>query len=122
MNKDELATDYDVGSTIRGRFKLEKLLGTGGMGKVYKALDLLKEEAKDRKPYVAVKLLNDNFRDHPEAFISLQREASRQQKLSHPNIATVYDFDRVGGPGTAVYITMELMEGVEIKDYIRKKV
>ena len=122
MGKDELATDYDVGSTIRGRFKLEKLLGTGGMGKVYKALDLLKEEAKDRKPYVAVKLLNDNFRDHPEAFISLQREASRQQKLSHPNIATVYDFDRVGGPGTAVYITMELMEGVEIKDYIRKKV
>jgi len=122
LSKDELATDYDVGSTIRGRFKLEKLLGSGGMGKVYKALDLLKEEAKDRKPYVAVKLLNDNFRDHPEAFISLQREASRQQKLSHPNIATVYDFDRVGGPGTAVYITMELMEGVEIKDYIRKKV
>ena len=122
MSTDDLATDYDVGSIIRGRFKLEKLLGIGGMGKVYKALDLLKAEAKDRKPYVAVKLLNDNFRDHPEAFISLQREASRQQKLSHPNIATVYDFDRVGGPGTAVYITMELMEGVEIKDYIRKKV
>ena len=92
------------------------------MGKVYKALDLLKAEAKDRKPYVAIKLLNDNFREHPESFIALQREASRQQKLSHPNIATVYDFDRVGGVGTAVYITMELMEGIEIKDYIRKKV
>ena len=122
MSEEELATDYDVGSIIRGRFKLEKVLGVGGMGKVFKALDLLKQEAKDRKPYVAVKLLNDNFRDHPEAFISLQREASRQQKLSHPNIATVYDFDRVGGPGTAVYITMELMEGVEIKDFIKKKV
>ena len=122
MSEEELATDYDVGSIIRGRFKLEKVLGVGGMGKVFKALDLLKAEAKDRKPYVAVKLLNDNFRDHPEAFISLQREASRQQKLSHPNIATVYDFDRVGGPGTAVYITMELMEGVEIKDFIKKKV
>ena len=117
-----LPTDYDIGSIIRGRFKLVKVLGVGGMGKVFKALDLLKEEAKDRKPYVAVKLLNDNFRDHPEAFISLQREASRQQKLSHPNIATVYDFDRVGGPGTAVYITMELMEGIEIKDFIKKKV
>ena len=122
MSDQNNADDYDVGSVIRDRFRLEKVLGVGGMGKVYKALDLLKAEAKDRKPYVAVKLLNDSFKTHPEAFISLQREASRQQKLSHPNIATVYDFDRVGGPGTAVYITMELMEGVEIKDFIRKKV
>ena len=122
MSDKNIDNDFDVGSVIRGRFKLEKVLGVGGMGKVYKALDLLKAEAKDRKPYVAIKLLNDNFRDHPESFIALQREASRQQKLSHPNIATVYDFDRVGGPGTAVYITMELMEGVEIKDFIRKKV
>ena len=86
MSEKEVSTDYDVGSIVRGRFKLEKVLGVGGMGKVYKALDLLKEEAKDRKPYVAIKLLNDNFKDHPQAFISLQREASRQQKLSHPNM------------------------------------
>ncbi|MCG8378000.1 MAG: bifunctional serine/threonine-protein kinase/formylglycine-generating enzyme family protein, partial [Proteobacteria bacterium] len=107
---------------IKQRFKLEKVLGIGGMGKVYKALDLLKAEAKDKKPHVAIKLLNEDFKDHPEAFISLQRESSRQQKLAHPNIATIYDFDRVGGPGTPVFITMELMEGMELKDYIKKKV
>ena len=67
-------------------------------------------------------LLNEDFKDHPEAFISLQRESSRQQKLAHPNIATIYDFDRVGGPGTPVFITMELMEGMELKDFIRKTV
>ena len=122
MSDKNIENDFDIGSIIRGRFKLEKVLGVGGMGKVYKALDLLKAEAKDRKPHVAIKLLNDNFREHPESFIALQREASRQQKLSHPNIATVHDFDRVGGVGTAVYITMELMEGIEIKDFIRKKV
>ena len=122
MSDKNIENDFDVGSVVRGRFKLEKVLGVGGMGKVYKALDLLKAEAKDRKPYVAIKLLNDNFREHPESFIALQREASRQQKLSHPNIATVYDFDRVGGVGTAVYITMELMEGIEIKEFIKKKV
>ena len=109
------------GSIIKQRFKLLEVLGVGGMGKVYKGLDLLKEEARDKNPYVAIKLLNEDFKGHPEAFISLQRESSRQQKLAHPNIATVYDFDRVGGPGTPVYITMELMEGMELKDFIKKK-
>ena len=118
----DLSGGYDVGSVIKQRFKLESVLGLGGMGKVYKALDLLKAEAKDKKPYVAVKLLNEDFKDHPEAFISLQRESSRQQKLAHPNITTIYDFDRVGGPGTPVYITMELMDGMELKDYIKKVV
>ena len=118
----DLSGGYTEGSIIKQRFKLEKVLGVGGMGKVYKALDLLKEEARDKKPHVAVKLLNDDFKGHPEAFISLQRESSRQQKLAHPNIATIYDFDRVGGRGTPVFITMELMEGMELKDYIRKKV
>ncbi len=118
----DLSGGYGVGSIIKQRFKLEKVLGIGGMGKVYMALDLLKAEAKDKKPHVAIKLLNDDFKDHPEAFISLQRESSRQQKLAHPNIATIYDFDRVGGPNTPVYITMELMEGMELKDYIKKTV
>jgi serine/threonine protein kinase len=118
----DISDTYGEGSVIKQRFKLEKVLGIGGMGKVYKALDLLKAEAKDKKPYVAIKLLNDDFKDHPEAFISLQRESSRQQKLAHPNIATIYDFDRVGGPNTPVYITMELMEGMELKDYIKKTI
>ena len=118
----DLAGDYDEGSIIKQRFKLEKVLGVGGMGKVYRALDLLKYEARDKKPYVAVKLLNESFKDHPEAFISLQRESSRQQRLAHPNIATIYDFDRVGGRGTPVYITMELMEGMELKEHIKKNV
>ncbi len=118
----DLSGNYDVGSIIKQRFKLLKILGVGGMGKVYKALDLLKAEARDKKPHVAVKLLNDDFKEHPEAFIALQRESSRQQKLAHPNIATIYDFDRVGGPNTPVFITMEFMEGIELKDYIKKKI
>ena len=114
--------ELGIGDVIKQRFKLLSVLGIGGMGKVFKAIDLLKEEARDKKPHVAIKLLNEDFKDHPEAFISLQRESSRQQKLAHPNIATIYDFDRVGGPGTPVYITMELMEGMELKDYIKKNV
>ncbi len=114
--------ELTTGGVIKQRFKLLDVLGVGGMGKVYKGIDLLKQEARDKNPYVAIKLLNEDFKSHPEAFISLQRESSRQQKLAHPNIATVYDFDRVGGPGTPVYITMELMEGQPLNTFIKKEV
>ncbi|MEX2353957.1 MAG: protein kinase, partial [Gammaproteobacteria bacterium] len=114
--------ELGVGDVIKQRFKLLDVLGIGGMGKVFKGIDLLKEEAQDKNPYMAIKLLNEDFKSHPEAFISLQRESSRQQKLAHPNIATVYDFDRIGGRGTPVFITMELMEGQPLNTYIKKVV
>ncbi len=110
------------GSVIKDRFVLEKVLGAGGMGKVYQARDLLKVEARDRNPRVALKVLTEDFKEHPEAFIALQRESSRQQRLAHPNIATVYDFDRIGSTGTQVFITMELMEGYPLNTYIKKVV
>lgn len=110
------------GSVIKDRFILDDVLGSGGMGKVYKGRDLLKVEARDKNPYVALKVLNEDFKEHPEAFIALQRESSRQQRLAHPNIATVYDFDRIGRSGTAVFITMELMEGLPLNTFIKKKV
>ncbi len=107
------------GAIIKERFRLDEVLGVGGMGTVYKGVDLLKVEARDRNPYVALKVLNEDFKQHPDSFIALQREASRQQKLAHPNIATVYDFDRTGGN---VYITMELLEGTPINEFIKKTV
>ncbi len=97
-----------TGSLVKNRFRLEEELGRGGMGVVYKARDLRKEEARDSDPWVGIKILSDEFRDHPQALVSLQREAVKAQKLAHPNIITVYDFDR---DGTTIYMTMELMRG-----------
>ena len=102
---------------IKGRFELVSMLGAGGMGAVYKALDRRKVEASDSDPYVAVKLLNDDFRQHPDAFISLQRESRKSQTLAHPNIVTVYDFDR---DRDTVFMTMEFLEGSPLDELLRK--
>ncbi len=102
---------------LKDRFILEKVLGVGGMGVVYKAKDRLKIEAKDRYPYVAIKMLNAEFNSHPEAFIALQRESSKTRSLSHQNIVQVFDFDR---DGDVFFMTMEYMEGKPLDKLIKQ--
>ncbi|SDE16766.1 protein of unknown function [Paraburkholderia lycopersici] len=106
-----------IGDTLNGRFVLEECLGVGGMGTVYKALDLRKLEASDRKPYIAIKVLNVQFRGQPTSLIALQREARKAQTLAHRNIVTVYDFDR---DGPLVYLTMEYLSGKPLSKLLRK--
>lgn len=106
-----------VGSILKERFELVQVLGSGGMGVVYKALDRRKQEASDRQPYVAVKVLNEEFRQHPESLVALQRESSKAQELAHPNIATVYDFDR---ENDVVFMTMEWLQGKALDELIRE--
>ncbi|GAB3312838.1 serine/threonine-protein kinase [Haliea atlantica] len=98
-------------NVIKDRFVLEARLGKGGMGQVYKARDLRKEEARDDNPWVAIKFLGEEFARHPKALISLQREAKKSQQMAHPNVVTVYDFDR---DGDRVYMTMELLQGAPL--------
>ncbi len=111
--------EFAEGSMLRGRFKLEKKLGEGGMGAVWQGTDLLKVEARDRNPWVAIKLLQGDFKEHPESFIALQRETAKQQRLAHPNIATVFDFDRDTDTGT-VFMTMEVLSGQDLAGEIRR--
>ena len=88
------------------------------MGTVWRAVDILKIEAQDRNPYDAFKLLQGNFKAHPEAFIALQRESSKQQRLAHSDIATVFDFDREAESGT-VFMTMADMNGQDLADVVK---
>ncbi|KGJ94805.1 bifunctional serine/threonine-protein kinase/formylglycine-generating enzyme family protein [Colwellia psychrerythraea] len=102
---------------LKGRFLLEDILGIGGMGVVYKAKDLLKVEAQDRDPYIAIKVLSEEFRTHPEAFISLQREAKKAQHIANQNTVKVYDFDR---DGDVVFMTMEYMIGQPLDQMVKQ--
>lgn len=110
------APTLGAGSVVKDRFVLEEELGRGGMGVVFKARDLRKDEAQDRNPWVALKLLNEEFRRHPESLKALQRESRKAQQLAHANVVAVYDFDRDGGN---VFMVMELLEGRSLDRIIR---
>lgn len=105
-----------VGDVLNGRFVLEERVGSGGMSTVYRALDRRKLEADDRDPYIAVKILNVEFRSHPDSLIALQREAKKCHKLAHPNIVRAYDFDR---DQATVYMTMEYLHGHSLAKILR---
>ena len=95
---------------VDDRYVLQDRLGGGGMGVVYVARDQLLERHRDRNPYVALKLIKETFRDNAEMRTLLQRECSRAQHLSHPNIIRVFYFgcDRIRDLD---YLTMELLHG-----------
>ncbi|WP_256361202.1 serine/threonine-protein kinase, partial [Methylomonas koyamae] len=116
LDPSQPQAELTVGCTLKNRFVLEELLGVGGMGMVFKATDLRKVEAADKDPFVALKVLNQDFQFNPMALVGLQRETKRAQTLSHPNIIKVYDFDRDGG---YVFMSMEYLQGRPLSHLIR---
>lgn len=100
-----------IGRVLNSRYKLNSLLGEGGMAIVYEAEDLL----LGRK--VAVKVLREQYASDPAFLARFQREARSAASLSHPNIVAVYD---VGTEGTVQYIVMELVAGRTLKEIIQE--
>ena len=95
-----------AGTTFH-RYRIESLLGAGGMGEVYRAYD------PALKRYVALKVLREEKRDADgipwtDAVARAKREAQAAAALQHPNAVTVYDVGEVDG---APFIAMELVEG-----------
>jgi len=105
-----------VGSVLRNRFRITGVLGEGGMGTVFSAVDMLKEEARDEDVNVALKIMKADIVDESMSFMGLQREARRAQQLAHPNIVTVYDFDRAEG---VIYMTMEFLRGLPLDEMLK---
>lgn len=104
------------GSVLKHRFKLVECVGEGGMGRVYKAIDLRRVEARSADIHVAVKVLTRVFRDYSGSLVALQSEATKLQRLTHPNIVRVIDVDR---DAQTVFMTMEYLSGQPLTQMLR---
>ena len=89
---------------ILGRYQLQDLIAAGGMGEVWRAVDTVLERP------VAVKLLYADSARQAEAVARFRREARQAGSVSHPAIASVYDFAEAG-PSHPPYLVMELVDG-----------
>src|SRR5689334_22213406 len=98
-----------VPRVLDGRYRLERVVGSGGMGTVWRGLDL----RLDRP--VAVKVLSGDGLSLPKAMERFGREARAVARLSHPNIVPVYD---VGAEGDDPYLVMELVDGSTVAELL----
>ena len=106
----------EIGSVIKDTFELVALLGEGGSGKVYKALNKVWAEVEARDPYVAIKILRPEFSANKQLVRSLYSDFDRTKMLANcPNIIKVHGFDR---DGPLVYMTMECLSGQTLGEYL----
>jgi len=95
---------------LNNRYELLAEIGRGGMATTYRARDRVLDRA------VAVKVMHPNLGQSPEFAAAFRREAQAAARLSHPNIAAVYDS---GQDGANHYLVMELVEGETLKARIK---
>jgi len=96
------------GDVLRGRYRIVALLGQGGMGTVFEAIDEFRVDGSRGDQRVAIKVLHSAVIRRPHLFAELRREFQYLQSLSHPNIVRVHEFDR---DGDVAFFTMELLSG-----------
>jgi serine/threonine protein kinase len=105
-----------VGVTLSGRYRLQRLIATGGMGQVWEAVD----SRLGRR--VAVKVLKGEFSQDPEFIERFRAEARISAMLNHPGIASVHDYgeSQMDGEGRTAYLVMELVNGEPLNSVLKR--
>ena len=102
----------EKGTLLQERYRIEELIGEGGMSYVYKAEDIKLGRI------VAIKVLKEEFAEDAEFVRKFQDEAKAAAKLNHLNIVSTFD---TVDEGKLHFIVMELVEGITLKTFIQRK-
>ena len=105
-------SDYLVGTVLENRYEILEMIGSGGMATVYKA------KCRVLNRFVAIKVLKDSLKYDMDVVKRFNAESRAAAGLSHPNIVQVYDVSEAGGLD---YIVMEYVDGITLKDYIKRR-
>lgn len=108
-----VVTDALLGKVLDGRYRLDRLVGEGGMGEVYRATHIHIDAV------VAVKLLRPEFVADQTAIKRFRLEAKAAGRIHHPNAVRVTDFGVT--PEQMVYLVMEFAEGQSLRSLMRKE-
>lgn len=110
---DGTAVDDLTGTTLNDTYAVERVLGEGGMGRVY-----LAQHARISQKRVAIKVLHLEFSRNSDVLARFQREAEAAACISHPNVVGVFDVDRTerGLP----YLVCEYLQGIDLADHLKK--
>src|SRR5512134_2490562 len=100
-----------IGRTLSGRYRIDAMLGQGGMSAVYKATD------PNLKRVVAVKLIHPHLSIDPSFVQRFESEAAAVASLRHQNIVQVYDFNNDGG---VYYMVLEFIPGETLQDRMKR--
>jgi serine/threonine protein kinase len=100
-----------IGHTISGRYKIESVLGQGGMSAVYKATD------PNLSRTVAVKLIHHHLSSDPEFVRRFEQEAAAVAQLRHQHIIQVFDFNH---DGDVYYMVLEFLPGETLQDVLKR--
>jgi serine/threonine protein kinase len=103
------AAEFQLGDTLGGRYRLLKLLGQGGMGTVYQALDI----ELDRP--VALKLVRPELASQPDLILRFKNELILARQITHRNVVRIFDIFVSEG---AKFMTMEFVEGIDLHQRI----
>jgi serine/threonine-protein kinase len=107
-----VSVDLRPGTLFHSRYEIQGLLGRGGMGMVYKAHDRTLDET------VAIKILRPDFAEDPKMADRFRSEIKLARRVRHRNVCTIHDYGQDKG---LLYISMELIEGVDLKKILREK-